>query len=154
MTGIEAAIGGSAVETSSLKHEFLDGLIGYALRRATYTAMSDFAAAMSDTGLRPALASILSIVEENPGVRQGVVAEELGIARANMAPLVAELEELGLIRRLPHASDRRAVAIDLTAKGAAAMRAAKQKILTHEKRTFGRLSEKERARLLELLKKI
>lgn len=154
MTVVEAQVSASAVETPSLKHEFLDGLIGYALRRATNTAMSDFAAAMSDTGLRPGLASILTIVEENPGVRQGVVAEALSIARANMAPLVAELEEQGLIRRLPHATDRRAVAIDLTAKGAAAIRAAKQKILAHEKRTFGKLSEKERARLLELLWKI
>jgi DNA-binding MarR family transcriptional regulator len=154
MTVTETQVSASAVEKSSLTHEFLDGLLGYALRRATNTAMSDFAAAMNGTGLRPGLASILSIVEENPGVRQGVVAGALNIARANMAPLVAELEELGLIRRLPHATDKRAVAIDLTAKGAAAICAAKQKIMAHERRTFERLTEKERARLLELLRKI
>ena len=88
--------------------EFLNSLAGYRLRQISNAFMSEFAAAMAGTGMRPVQVSILSVADENPGVRQGEIGRALGVARANMAPLMAELEAAGLLERIPDEADRRA----------------------------------------------
>lgn len=137
-----------------LQAMFLDGLIGYALRHASNAFMSDFAASMTGTGLRPVLVSILSVVEENPGVRQGEIGRALGVARANIAPLMSELEHARLIRRETDDADRRAVRITLTDAGRATLKTCKARIAAQEQRSLARLSASERQTLLRLLKKI
>ncbi|MEZ5893321.1 MAG: MarR family transcriptional regulator [Parvularculaceae bacterium] len=133
---------------------FLDELIGYTLRQTANAFMNDFAASMAGTGLRPVLVSILSIVDENPGVRQGEIGRALGVARANMAPLMSELEAAKLVRRVPDESDRRAVIVSLTEAGRAALRNCKARIAAQERQSLAKLSESERQTLLRLLKKI
>ncbi len=137
-----------------LETRFLDGLVGYRLRQASNSFMSEFAASMADTGLRAVHVSILSVVEENPGVRQGAVGQVLGVARANMAPLVAELEAIGLLRRTTDKSDRRAVAIHLTKSGQAMLRNCKARIEVHERHALQGLTRSDKETLLRLLKKI
>lgn len=151
-----ASSAGPTVEDSreGVQTRFLDGLIGYTLRRASGEATADFYNAMEGTGMRPALAAILSVVEENPGVKQGVVGRALGIARANMAPLMLHLEQQGLLRRLPDQADRRAVAIYLTEKGEVVLRDCKQKIIAQEERFFGALTPSEQEMLKKLLLKL
>jgi DNA-binding MarR family transcriptional regulator len=46
------------------------------------------------------------------------ISDELGVTRRNVTALVDALEEEGLVRRMPHPSDRRATVIELTEKGA------------------------------------
>src|SRR5919202_4091143 len=45
--------------------------------------------------------------------------EELGVTPRNVTKLVDELEAEGLVRRLPHPSDRRATLLELTEQGRA-----------------------------------
>lgn len=47
----------------------------------------------------------------------GELAESLGIDRPNATTLVDSLEEQGLVRRRPHATDRRAKLVEATRKG-------------------------------------
>ncbi|PQA86954.1 MarR family winged helix-turn-helix transcriptional regulator [Hyphococcus luteus] len=150
---------GTALRTSEdvspgVSTDFLDGLVGYRLRQASNSFMSDFAASMADTGLRAVHVSILSVVEENPGVRQGEIGRALGVARANMAPLVAELEGMRLLRRTTDESDRRAVIVRLTKAGEALLRNCKARIEVHERRALQRLTRSEKETLLRVLKKI
>jgi len=144
----------SAEDEADVKMAFLDTLTGFQLRQVSNAMMSDFAASMSDTGLRPVHVSILSIVDENPGIRQGEIGRALGVARANMAPLMAELEGMNLLRRIPDAADRRAVSIDLTSPGKAALKNCKARITALERRSLQQLTKAEQETLLRLLKKI
>lgn len=141
-------------ELSGPSTDFLDGLVGYRLRQASNAFMSDFAASMTGTGLRAVHVSILSVVEENPGVRQGEIGRALGVARANLAPLMADLETSRLLRRATDETDRRAVSVHLTKSGEAILRNCKARIEVHERRALQRLSRSEKETLLRLLKKL
>ena len=143
---------GGAAE--KLRTEFLDGLVGYRLRQASNAFMSDFAASMAGTGLRAVQVSILSVVQENPGVRQGEIGRALGVARANMAPLMAELEAARLLRRTTDETDRRAVSVHLTKNGEALLKNCKARIEAHERRALQGLARSDKETLLRLLKKI
>ncbi len=133
---------------------FLNGLAGYRLRQVSNVFMSEFAAAMSGTGMRPVQVSIISVIDENPGIRQGEIGRALGVARANMAPLMAELESMKLLERIPDEADRRAVSVFLTREGQAMLKNCKARIIAQERRTLERLTEGERKTLLRLLNKI
>ncbi|WP_428408986.1 MarR family winged helix-turn-helix transcriptional regulator [Hyphococcus sp.] len=134
--------------------EFLNSLAGYRLRQVSNVFMSEFAAAMAGTGMRPVQVSIISVVDENPGIRQGEIGRALGVARANMAPLMAELEAMGLLTRIPDEADRRAVSVFLTKQGQAMLKNCKARIMANERRVLERLTESERKTLLRLLNKI
>lgn len=85
----------------------LEELFGYQLRRASTVAMADISTTLAGFGLRPTLYGILSTIEQNPGLSQSDVGRRLAIQRANMVPLLAELERAGWIDRDPDPNDRR-----------------------------------------------
>lgn len=137
--------------------EFLDSFVGDALRRASTPMMTDFADAIHGTDMRPTFVSILSIVDENPGINQGAGGAILGIARANIAPLASEHENRKFLRRTPDDpddNDRRAISIVLPPAGKAMLADCKARIKTHEKRILKRLTAAERTTLLRLVRKI
>ena len=139
---------------SDVEADFLKNLVGYRLRQLSNAFMSQFAAAMAGTGLRPVQISILSVTEENPGVRQGEIGRALGVARANLAPLMAELEGDGLLIRVPSEIDRRAVSVFLTEEGETVLKKCKTRIEAQEQKALERLNQNERKTLLRLLNKI
>jgi len=96
----------------------LDRRLGYWLRRAQIAVFRDFFEAFERFDIRPAQYSILTIIERNPGLRQGAVGEALGIKRTNLVAMIDELERRKLVRRDPSSGDRRSYALALTEKGA------------------------------------
>jgi DNA-binding MarR family transcriptional regulator len=132
----------------------LDGLVGYALRRAHNRMMADLAPTLAPLGLRPVLVAMLAVIRANPGIIQMGLGTELGIQRANLVPLINELTTRGLIVRHADPRDRRALTLHLTAEGDTLLDEAAARISEHEERMLARLSATERNRLLELLGKI
>jgi DNA-binding MarR family transcriptional regulator len=128
------------------------GLLGYHLRRLSVLVMADFTEALAPLGLKPAEACILYAVAATPGLTQSDVGKMLGIQRANMAPLIAGLTQLGLIER--DRVDGRSQALRLTASGEAARLAALQANHLHEERMFGSLGEPARARMAAQLRSL
>ena len=88
---------------------------GYALRRASIAVMVELARRISGLGLRPTEATVLVVIEANPGITQSEVGQLLDIARANMAPLTARLFERDLIER--ERVDGRSQGLSLSATG-------------------------------------
>jgi len=88
---------------------------GYALRRAANAMMADLARRLAKIDLRIAEASVLLLI----GSRDDATASEIGrildIQRANMVPLLARLESIGLIERRP--IDGKSQAVLLTVLG-------------------------------------
>lgn len=143
-----------ANESSGVDAGALDTLVGYHLRRAHGTVAADFARAVAGTGMRQVLFGILSVVEANPGINQGAAGRMLGIQRANMVSLINETVDAGWIDRQTADDDRRAFALNLTQLGRTALAHALQLIRAHEEAVLGGLSARERATLVELLRRI
>ncbi len=109
-------MGNSYCYKASMKDPLLD-LPGYSLRRAAAAMMAQFAARIEPLGLRIADVSALLVIGANRGVTASQLGRVLEIQRANMVPLVARLEDAGLIERRP--LDGKSHSLELTAAGAA-----------------------------------
>jgi DNA-binding MarR family transcriptional regulator len=79
----------------------LNQLPGYALRRASVAVMGELTERLQPFGLRFTESTVLMLIAANPGIRQSDLVRLLDIQRANMTPLVARLEERGLVERTP-----------------------------------------------------
>jgi DNA-binding MarR family transcriptional regulator len=134
--------------------ELLESLVGYRLRRANGRMMTDFASTLAPLAIRPVLFGMLAVIRVSPGIIQMALGTELGIQRANLVPLVNELESRGLVERRPAPRDRRAAALYLTRAGEALFEEAVALVREHEERMLRRLSASERTKLIELLGKI
>lgn len=132
----------------------LDAQIGYNLRRASAFALNDFAVELADASLRPVTYGMLALIDEKPGIRAAELCRLLGMKSANMAPLLSELEERGMVERDDHAQDKRVQVLTLTKAATEAMPAWRRQVRRHEDRFLHRLTKKERATLLRLLRLI
>lgn len=85
-----------------------------------------------------------------PRIMSGI-SDELGVTRRNVTALVDGLEEEGLVRRLPHPTDRRATVIELTGEGGRTMDTLYDEHRRAVAELFSGLSEGDRRELLRLL---
>lgn len=98
-------------------HDPISSRLGYLLRRASMTMMTDLGAALMEIGLRPVEGTILILIGANPGCIQSDLGRMLGIKRANMVPLITGLVAKGWLDKSP--VDGRSLALFLTESGAA-----------------------------------
>lgn len=145
---------GSGKMTKIAPEDRLDAQVGYNLRRASALALNDFTVELADAALRPVTYGMLALIDERPGISAAELCRLLGMKSANMAPLLAELEERGLVERDEHAQDRRMQVLALTRAAKKAMPAWRRQVRRHEDRFLQRLTKKERATLLRLLRLI
>ena len=129
----------------------LPQLIGYRLRLAQQAVFRDFAASVGEVS--PGHAGILLLIEANPGVAQGRLAQAVHLDRSTMVGVVDALEERGLIERR-RGTDRRSNGLFLTSTGRAFVARLKRRIEAHERRVAAHLSATERSDLLLLLGKL
>lgn len=129
----------------------INALLGYRLRRASAAMMADFADVFAPMGLRTSLLAALLLIEGNPGIIASEVGATLAIKRANMVPLLNELEAAGLILREPAPDDRRATALRPSPKGATLLPEIRQRLADHEARFASRMTAGEYALLMDLL---
>jgi len=129
----------------------VNALLGYRLRRAYAAMMADFAEVFAPMGLRTSLLAALLLIESNPGIIASELGATLAIKRANMVPLLNELEAAGLIVREPAPDDRRATALRLSPKGQAKLPEIKRRLADHEARFASRMTAAEYALLMDLL---
>lgn len=139
---------------SAHKDKSLRIFSGYNLKRAFNAIQMDLNACLADSGLRMMTFSVLSIIDENPGIRQSGVAELLAIERPNMVVIIDELEQAMLIQRDRSDTDRRAYELRVTKTGKARLERARQAVIDHETRMTEGVSEKDIADLITALRKI
>ena len=127
--------------------------LGFLLRLSQLVSFRDFFAGLDDFDTRPGEASVLMLIGENPGVRQGVLAKRLMIKRAHMTKMIRVMEETGLVARTVPDDDRRSVELRLTTRGEARVAAMRGPWALHEARPARNLSREEEAELKRLLRK-
>jgi DNA-binding MarR family transcriptional regulator len=128
--------------------------IGYALRRAQMASVAGFLDAMKEVDLRPTQFAVLTLINENPGVRQNDICAALGLQKANFVPLLNELQRRGLAVRKEGVADRRSSALHLTPEGIALLGRALELHTEWERRILARLGTRGRDQLLVLLNKL
>ncbi len=132
----------------------LDGLVGYALRRAQILVYEDFLQSLAPWQITPPRFSALVLIARNPGMKQTELANLLGIARSGVVQLTDGLEALGLVRRVASPTDRRAYQLALTEAGQTALTEIEAAVRAHDQRVSSRLAETEKAQLMRLLAKL
>ncbi len=127
--------------------------MGYNLRRAHGVQKQRFAAVFGPVGIRTVTLTALGTIYDHPGITQADLGKKLNIKRANMVPVMAELERRGLIARRPSDNDRRAHLVALTPAGTKLT----LKLLDMHRRLENdvarELGQHERDQLLKLLKR-
>lgn len=133
---------------------YLETLLGYNARRAALSIIGVFLERLAVYDLRPVDFSVLSLVTHNPGITSRQLCTALGILAPNMVGMLNALEKRGLITRLPHPHDGRAMGLHLTEGGQTMMRAAEKTAAQLEVDSTPKLTAAERKTLIGLLKKI
>lgn len=132
----------------------LEKQISFMIRIAQIEAFDRFYHSFSDPTVRPGEYTCLLVIDGNPGIRQGVLANTLKIKRANMAKVMRRLELDGLLTKKTPANDRRSFGLFLTPKGKAFVTNNLKIFCTQDEIGYSMLTEKEQKRLLSLLHKV
>lgn len=132
----------------------LDGLIGYALRRAQLHLYEDFVESLAPWGITPPRFAALVIIAHNPDLKLTDLARILGVARSGAVTLIDALSAPGYVARHASRSDKRAFRLALTAKGKRALVEITQAVEQHDRRIVSMLSESEQRQLMELLRRM
>lgn len=132
----------------------LERSAGFVLRIAQLAAFDRFFDVFGESELKISEFTVLLAVAENPGVRQGVLADVLKIKWSNMTKLVRALEDRGLVSRHIPRNDRRAVILSVTEAGKRQIEANGEKMYRSDREALSMLSDDEHAQLLALSRKI
>lgn len=149
--GADAAASGGDAPPAEASLGHLENVLGYVLRRAQVAVFNEFRRTFAGYDLRPTQYAVLSILAENPGMRQGDVSAALGIRRTNFVAVLDELERRGLARRKAVASDRRSRALYLTPEGERLAAEVSKVQDEQEVRLAALLPDGQRDHLIELL---
>ncbi|WP_418128773.1 MarR family winged helix-turn-helix transcriptional regulator [Variovorax sp. 278MFTsu5.1] len=146
---VDATPAGRLVE-ASLHH-----VLGYQLAQATIVTGAVFAERVGTPfDLRPVEFTVLCLIHENPDVSAARLAKALAVTAPNIAAWLERLERRELIRRTPHATDRRAQHLRTTPTGATLASNATRSVIEGEQLALGNLSKGEQMILIELLHKV
>ena len=133
---------------------WLGTVAGFSLRMLDLRMMKSYSERIAETGLTPAAATVVLVVDRNPGVSLGKLADALLIKRPNMTKLIKRLEIRGLIQRRAARDDKRSISVVLSAAG---QRQAKRlRVLQDVQDNFAlaALSHSERFQLMMLISRI
>ena len=130
-------------------------ILGYQLAQAAIVTTQVFTERIGEVfELRPVEFTILTLVDENPGVSARQLADALAVTPPNITMWIDKLEGRALVERERSSTDRRAQHIRATAKGSALARKAVRSVIEGEQASLAALSAAERAMLVELLHKV
>jgi DNA-binding MarR family transcriptional regulator len=114
-------------------------------------------AAASSHELSLTEASVMGRLAKDGPATTADLARAEGMKPQSMGTAIAALEEMGMVERKPHPTDGRQVHIDLTAKGAAVRKSAKDAKRTWLAQAIAELDEREREALFkaaEIIKRL
>ncbi len=131
----------------------LNGLIGFQVRQAQLQVFNHFRKTVGKTGITPGQAGILILIGNNPAISQAALARAIGVERATLGQIIADMEAKSWVERHPSHSDKRSYALALSSSGKTFLEKMLQKITVHEQDMIAHLSIKERREFLRLLLK-
>jgi DNA-binding MarR family transcriptional regulator len=129
---------------------YLEGTVGYTIRRAQMAVFQSIYGCFSDQAVTLVQFSVLAVAADNPGVTQSELAEVLAVERPRMVPILNRLEALGLAQRLVSETDKRNRRIVLTPQGKTLLIELKRRFAIHEKQLDQALGKRKAGLLKDL----
>lgn len=146
--------GTTGLRAHSIDLSPLTTLVGFSVRIAQLQVFEQFHRELwRRHHVHPGAYSVLVAIKANPGVQPGVLATVLAVKRPNMTKLLDALERRGLIERRQQKTDGRGVALFLTPAGAQKISRIAEEAMAMDLHATECLTNRERAQLIELLKK-
>lgn len=127
---------------------------GFLLRRGHQIAVSIFMEECAKVGLTPPQHGVLIAAAQHPGLSQSDVARLIGFDRATIGQVVRGLEARGFLRRHSSDGNRRNKSVQLTPKGAAALKRAGLAMERTSARLLSPFNRRERAVFIELMARL
>lgn len=129
----------------------LRDLLGYHLKRASARDLHGANAALEAAGVRTVTMSVLLTITEQPGISSAELGRSLRMQRANIVPVLAELEARGLFLREADPDDNRVQRLFPTQKGREEAQNMLGLIRAHEENMLAGLTLAERDELRRML---
>jgi DNA-binding MarR family transcriptional regulator len=126
-------------------------MAGFNLRMLDVRMMRTVAEQLARIGLSPASATVLQVLESNPDLSLGKLADALLVQRPNMTKLVNRLVAKKLVRRDAALGDKRQVALGLTEPGRKLAIKARGVLRDHDETSLAILKPAERRQFLRLV---
>lgn len=124
---------------------------GYHMKRAFNVIQADLNGALKPLELRMITFSALTLIVDNPGLRQSQLADALAVERPNLVVIIDELEGRDLIVRDRVPTDRRAYALKATLAGQHLHARALEAVETHEVRAFSEWDKDTRETIIRAM---
>ena len=128
------------------------GVAGFSLRMLDLRLMKSFSERLAEeTGLTPAAATVVLVLESNPGLPLGKLADALMVKRPNMTKLVKRLEARSLVRRSAAPGDKRSILLVLTPGGQRHAKRLRALQTRHDAFLLTALTSTERVQLMKFV---
>ena len=129
-------------------------IVGFHIRLAHGAVYRHFMESFAHLDLTQKQVSVLWLVDDHPDIAQTDLAKRMRMDRATTMAIVNRLESRGYLVRGKSVSDGRKQTLNLTESGRKALVTAKAAIWQHERWLKSRFTEREIAKLIELLTRI
>jgi len=129
-------------------------IVGFHIRLAHGAVYRHFTETFAHLDLTQKQVSVLWLVDDHPDIAQAGLAQRMRMDRATTMAIVSRLESKGYLTRRKSRRDGRKQALNLTEAGRKALASAKRAIHQHEQWLKSRFTDREVARLIELLTRI
>ena len=129
-------------------------IVGFHIRLAHGAVYRHFMESFAHLDLTQKQVSVLWLVDDHPDIAQTDLAKRMRMDRATTMAIVNRLESRGYLVRGKSSSDGRKQTLNLTESGRKALVTAKAAIWQHERWLKSRFTEREIAKLIELLTRI
>ncbi len=141
--GMKKAVSDSDMQSQAaeVSDATLRGFIGYHMKRAFNVLQADLTQTLKPFELRMLTYTALTLIVDNPGLRQSQLADAMDVERPNLVIVIDELERRDLIVRDRVPTDRRAYALRVTLAGRQLYEKAFAAMKDHEKRMLDGLDE-------------
>ncbi|VVD62789.1 MarR family transcriptional regulator [Pandoraea anapnoica] len=124
---------------------------GFLIRRLNQIHIALFFESCKDFSITPVQYGLLTTLSEHPNLDQTSLCAEVGVDRTTMADVLRRLEERGLVKRTPSASDGRVKIANITARGRAIMRDMYASMREAQVQFLAPLEEKDQATFIRLM---
>jgi DNA-binding MarR family transcriptional regulator len=132
---------GLMLPVPGVEYGLLDGLLGYALRRAQNALYLDFDRATAGLDVSPQRFAALVLIARNPGLRQGLLAQAMGLHRSGALRLTDWLTAQGWAERRDAPEDARSWGLHLTPAGKRRLARLEAAVAEHDRALIQALGE-------------
>ena len=128
--------------------------LAFLLSQVGYQSAALFAERVAPLELTPPDVGILKVVSEAEGLSQQDLGVKLSMFPSRLVAFLDQLEQRGLLQRLPSPADRRSHALYLSPAGREALKMIGRISRDHQNQLCAALNEAERGQLTKLLRRI